>query len=42
MVLDEFGEDKRARESRLTFEHVLERVGKKRTLLNNILRSKAN
>ena len=38
MVLEENGEEKMIRES----EQVLKRTGEKRTLLNNILRRKAN
>ena len=40
MVLDENGEDKIVRDS--YNEEVFERIGEKRTLLNNILRRKAN
>ena len=39
MVLEENGDEKMVRESK---EAVLELVGEKRTLLNNILRRKAN
>ena len=39
MVLEENGEDKVVRVSN---EQVLNRIGEKRTLLNNILRRKAN
>ena len=45
MVLEENGEDKMVRESIKNItrnEQVLERIGEKRTLLNNILRRKAN
>ena len=40
MVLEENGQDKIAR--KVTNEEVLERIGDKNTLLNNILRRKAN
>ena len=39
MVLEENGEDKWSK--KLNNEQVLERIGEKRTLLNNILRRKA-
>jgi hypothetical protein len=42
VVLEENGEDKMVRESKVTNELVLEHTGEKRTLLNNILRTKAN
>ena len=41
LVLEDNGEDKMFRK-KLTNELVLERLGEKRTLLNNILRRKAN
>ena len=40
MVLEENGEDKML--EKVINEQVLERIGEKRTLLNNILRRKAN
>ena len=40
MVLEENRKDEMVRE--VTNKQVLERIGEKRTLLNNILRSKAN
>ena len=40
MVLEENGEDKRS--EKVTNEHVLDRIGEKRTLLNNILCKEAN
>ena len=40
MVLKDNAEDKMVRE--VTNEQVLERIGEKRTLLNNVLRRKAN
>ena len=40
MVLEKNGQDKMVRDS--NYEEVLERVGKRRTLLNNILRIKTN
>ena len=40
MVLEENGEDKMT--EKLTNEQVLDRIGEKRTLLNNILRRKVN
>ena len=40
MVLEENGEDKIVRESTVTNEQVLDCIGEKRSLLNNILRKK--